>query len=94
MSAATFQYRVRDPLGKILEGSLEAATEDDAQQQLRRDGFAVLELSADDDAGPSLFDGRVGRSRLVYATSRRNMRKIRLFRDWMLEQTKMLRTDG
>jgi len=29
---------------------------------------------------------------LVYATSRRNMPKIRLFRDWMLEQTKGLRT--
>jgi len=29
---------------------------------------------------------------LVYATSRRNMPKIRLFRDWMLEQTSGLRS--
>ncbi|MDB5553834.1 MAG: transcriptional activator [Rhizobium sp.] len=31
---------------------------------------------------------------LAYATSRRNMPKIRLFRDWMLEQTKGLRAEG
>ena len=28
---------------------------------------------------------------LIYATSRRNLPKIELFRDWMLEQTKGLR---
>lgn len=31
---------------------------------------------------------------LVYATSRRNMPKIRQFKDWMLEQTKGLRAGG
>jgi LysR family glycine cleavage system transcriptional activator len=31
---------------------------------------------------------------LVYATSRRNMPKIKLFREWMLEQTKGLRGEG
>ena len=65
MSAATFQYRVRDSLGNFLEGTLDAATADDAAQQLRRDGFHVVELSegGDDEgvvspAGPTV-GGRV-----------------------------------
>ena len=48
-----FQYRVRDPLGNIVQGKLEAISVDDATQQLRRDGFAVLEL--DEDSGGGLL---------------------------------------
>ncbi len=68
MSAATFQYRVRDSLGNFLEGTLDAATADDAAQQLRRDGFHVVELSeGGDDEG--LFPRPVRRSEVVCATS-------------------------
>jgi type IV pilus assembly protein PilC len=68
MSAATFQYRVRDSRGNYLEGTLDAATADDAAQQLRRDGFQVVELSeGGDDEG--LFPRPVRRAEVVCATS-------------------------
>ena len=57
----TFQYRVRDSLGKIVDGQLEADGADEAAQQLRRQGFAVLELDERDDGG--LFPRRVTQER-------------------------------
>ncbi len=63
----TFQYRVRDPLGNVYNGSIEAAGADDATQRLLRDGFQVLELEeADDDDG--LF-GRVSKNEIIYTTA-------------------------
>ncbi len=66
----TFQYRVRDPLGNLHSGTIEAPTPDDASQQLRRDGFQVLELEEGlgEDLGP-LFGGRVTKQEVIYATS-------------------------
>ena len=65
--SATFAYRARDPLGNILQGTLDAITPDDAKQQLRRDGFQVLEL--DEEAGEGLFPRRVTRKEIIYVTS-------------------------
>jgi len=66
----SFQYKVRDPLGNYHEGSIEASSVEDATQQLRRDGFSILDLSEDDDdAGLSLFAKRVGKADVIYATS-------------------------
>jgi type IV pilus assembly protein PilC len=62
-----YQYRARDPLGNTHEGSIEAATLDDAGQQLRRDGFQVLDI--DEDDGPGLFGGRISRSDVIYVTN-------------------------
>ncbi len=67
MTSISFQYRVRDPLGNFLQGSLEAATVEDATQQLRRDGFQVVELAEDDSDG--LFPRRVRKGEVVYTTS-------------------------
>jgi len=68
MSTATFQYRVRDPLGNLHQGHLDAASVADATQQLRRDGFQVLDVDeADDDAG--IFPRRVRKSEVVYTTN-------------------------
>lgn len=66
----TFQYRVRDPLGKTLAGTIEALSEADATQQLRRDGFQVLELEDDDlaSSGPGLFAPRISRNDVIYTT--------------------------
>jgi type IV pilus assembly protein PilC len=66
----TYQYRVRDPLGNIHSGTIEAATTEEAAQELRRDGFQVLDLEEDlgDALGP-LFGGRVTKSEIIYATS-------------------------
>jgi len=63
-----FQYRVRDPLGNVHQGTLDAPSEDDATQQLRRDGFQVLLLEEADEAPGGLFH-RVARSEIIYATS-------------------------
>jgi type IV pilus assembly protein PilC len=63
----TYQYRVRDPMGNTHTGSVEATSVEDATQQLRRDGFQVLEL---DEAGDdSLFPSRISKNDLIYVTS-------------------------
>ena len=45
----TYEYRVRDPLGNTHEGTVEAATDEEAAQQLRRDGFQILQLEEADN---------------------------------------------
>lgn len=64
----TYAYTARDPLGKVIEGSLEADNHDAAVQSLRRDGFQVLEIEESDDEG-SLFPRRVKKSDIIYFTS-------------------------
>jgi type IV pilus assembly protein PilC len=64
-----YSYKVRDPLGNVHEGHLEAASADEATQQLRRDGFTVLAVDGDGDDGPGLFPRRVTKSEIIYATS-------------------------
>jgi len=63
-----FQYRVRDPMGKVHEGTLDAVTLDDAAQQLRRDGFQVLSIDESDD-GAGLFPRRVTKNEIIYLTN-------------------------
>ena len=62
-----YQYSVRDPLGNVLNGRLDAASEEDAAQQLCRDGFQVLDLDEADGAG--LFGSHVSRSDIIYTTA-------------------------
>ena len=64
----TFQYRVRDPLGNTHNGTLEAASFEEATQQLRRDGFQILDLDEADAAG-GLFPKRISKKEIIYATS-------------------------
>ena len=64
----TFQYRVRDPLGNTHDGNLEAPSLEDARQQLRRDGFQVLEIEEADSAG-GLFPKRVSKNEIIYVTA-------------------------
>jgi len=64
----SYQYRVRDPLGNTHEGALEAASLDDARQQLRRDGFQVLNLAEAEGEG-DLFPRRVSKNDLIYVTN-------------------------
>ncbi len=63
-----YQYRLRDTLGQVREGRLEAASIDEATAVLRRDGSYVLELEeADDDLG--LFARPVRKRDLIYITT-------------------------
>jgi type IV pilus assembly protein PilC len=66
----TYQYRVRDPLGNVHQGTIQATSPEEATQQLRRDGFQVLELEEDDgESAGALFGRRVRKSDVIYATS-------------------------
>lgn len=66
----TYQYRVRDPLGNVHSGVIEAPNPEDASQQLRRDGFQVLELEEDAGEGlVGLMARRVSKHDVIYATS-------------------------
>ena len=62
-----YQYRVRDSMGNTHAGSIEATSVEDATQQLRRDGFQVLDLDETDDEG--LFPRGISKSDLIYVTS-------------------------
>ncbi len=59
-----FEYTVRDPLGKVHEGSIEAANRDEATQMLRRDGFQVLELQNAEEAF-GLLPKRIKKSDII-----------------------------
>ena len=66
----TFQYRVRDPLGNTHDGTIDASSAEDASQQLRRDGFQIVELDEEDEAGEGgLFARRVTKTEIIYLTS-------------------------
>ncbi len=63
----SYQYRVRDSIGNTHTGTIEAESVENATQQLRRDGFQVIEL--DEAADEGLFPRRISRSELIYVTS-------------------------
>jgi type IV pilus assembly protein PilC len=62
-----YEYSVRDPLGHVLNGRLDAPSQEDAAQQLRRDGFQVLDL--DEADGEGLFGSHVSRNDVIYTTA-------------------------
>ncbi len=68
MSSVTFEYRVRDALGKEREGTIDAAGRDEAVQLLRREGLQVLEID-EDTGGAGLFAPGVGRNDVIYLTN-------------------------
>ena len=56
----TFAYEVNDARGNKHSGTLEAETADEASQQLRRDGYQVVDLKEDDGGdGGSLLPRRI-----------------------------------
>jgi type IV pilus assembly protein PilC len=64
----TFRYQVRDPLGRTHDGTIEAASAEEASQLLRRDGFQVLALE-ESDADAGLIPRRISRRDILYLTS-------------------------
>ncbi len=68
MTTTTFQYSARDPLGKVHDGTVEAASRDAATQMLQRDGFHVLKLEDGDD-GLTLFPRPIKRGDIIYVTN-------------------------
>jgi type IV pilus assembly protein PilC len=65
-----YAYRARDSLGRVIDGTLAALSQDEAMTQLRRDGFAVLSLhEADEDDEAPLLSRRITRKDIVYVTT-------------------------
>jgi type IV pilus assembly protein PilC len=64
----TFIYQARNPLGAILEGTLEVASRDEALARLKRDGLAVIELN-EESAGGDLLPRRVRQTDIIYVTN-------------------------
>jgi type IV pilus assembly protein PilC len=62
-----FVYKAKDTFGKTINGWLQAASVEQAQQALRRDGLQILEL--EEDAGMGLFPRRVSRRNIIDLTS-------------------------
>lgn len=69
-----FVYRARDPLGNVLQGQVEASSEDEARQSLRRDGYAVIDLDAvNATVNIQIFPKRVRKSDIIYTTTQLGM---------------------
>ena len=60
----TYQYTVRDPLGRVTSGELEAASPEEAGQVLRRDGLEVIRLEKREQKF-ELFSRRVGVNEII-----------------------------
>jgi len=64
----TFAYQARDPLGKLIEGTLDVDSRDEAAARLKRDGLVVVELG-EEVGGLDLLPRRIGQSDIIYVTS-------------------------
>ncbi len=68
MTTLNFTYKVRDALGKTRDGTLEAASREEAATRLRKDGFQVVEL-AEEEEGLELLPKRIKQSDIIFLTS-------------------------
>ncbi|MCI0361401.1 MAG: type II secretion system F family protein [Planctomycetaceae bacterium] len=64
----TFAYQARDPLGKLIEGTLDVESRDEAAARLKRDGLVVVALD-EESGGFDFLPRRVSQSDIIYATS-------------------------
>ena len=67
-----FSYQAREASGQIRSGEINAENSDAAAQQLRRDGLYLLsiqETSAGSQGQMALFQKRITRSEIIYATT-------------------------
>jgi type IV pilus assembly protein PilC len=64
----TFTYQARDMLGKLIEGTLEVESRDEAVTRLKRDGLQVVELE-EDAGGMDLLPRSIRLTDIIYFTS-------------------------
>lgn len=64
-----YVYKARNALGKIIEGKISALDAADATQQLRRDGYTVLDVVDEADDAAPLLGGRVSRRDIANITT-------------------------
>lgn len=65
---STFAYQAHDPLGHVLEGTLEVGSRDEALARLKRDGLAVIALD-EESVGFDLLPRRIKQADIIYVTS-------------------------
>lgn len=64
----TFAYQAHDPLGELVEGTLEVSSRDEAVARLKREGLAVVELE-EESAGFDLMPSRIRQAEVIFTTS-------------------------
>jgi type IV pilus assembly protein PilC len=64
----SYIYQARDPLGELIEGTLEVDSREEALQRLKRDGLQVLDLE-EETASVDLLPRRVRQGDIIYVTS-------------------------
>ena len=64
----TFAYQARNPLGKLIEGTLDVGSRDEALVRLKRDGLQVVELN-EDSGGIDLLARGIRQTDIIYVTS-------------------------
>ncbi len=64
----SYTYSARDMLGKLIEGSLEVESRDEAMSKLKRDGLNVIELE-EESGRIELLPKRIGLSEIIFVTS-------------------------
>ena len=64
----TFAYQAHDPLGELVEGTLEVATREEAVGKLKREGLTVVELN-EEARGIDLLPARVRQADIIFTTS-------------------------
>jgi type IV pilus assembly protein PilC len=69
MTMMTFAYQARDPLGELIEGTLDVSSREEAMAKLKREGLAVVELEEDAGGGMDLMPRRIRQADIIFATS-------------------------
>lgn len=64
----TFAYQAHDPLGQMVEGTMEVNSREEALARLKRDGFQVMELE-EESGGLDFLPRGIAQSDIIYATS-------------------------
>jgi type IV pilus assembly protein PilC len=64
----SYTYSARDMLGKLIEGSLEVESRDEAMSKLKRDGLNVIELE-EETRGFDLLPKRIRLGDIIFVTS-------------------------
>src|SRR4051812_13135825 len=64
----TFAYQAHDPLGEMIEGTLEVGSREEALARLKRDGLNVLELE-EQAAGFDLMPRGIRQAEVIFVTN-------------------------
>src|SRR5436305_7706646 len=64
----TFAYQAHDPLGEMVEGTLEVGSREEALARLKRDGLNVLELQ-EQAGGMDLMPRGIRQSEIIFTTN-------------------------